>query len=81
MVTPPVVIILNEVSMRLISCTVSALALLAAFPAAVQAQAPAAAATAPATRTWSAADFFQTRSYGMASPSRAWPFRPTANPS
>ncbi|MBU4039172.1 MAG: S9 family peptidase, partial [Alphaproteobacteria bacterium] len=56
--------------MRPTVCLVSVLALMAAAPA-VLAQTPApAAAAAPAAqlRTYTAAEFFQTRSYGMSSP-------------
>ncbi|KQP44340.1 peptidase S9 [Brevundimonas sp. Leaf280] len=51
--------------MRTTACLVSVLALMAALPAAAMAQAAALAATSPATPTYTAAQFFDTVSYGL----------------
>ncbi|MFA4898793.1 MAG: S9 family peptidase [Brevundimonas sp.] len=51
--------------MRTTACLVSVLALMAAIPAAAMAQAAALAATSPATPTYTAAQFFDTVSYGL----------------
>ncbi|MDQ1193185.1 dipeptidyl aminopeptidase/acylaminoacyl peptidase [Brevundimonas vesicularis] len=51
--------------MRTTACLVSVLALMAALPAAAMAQATAPAATSPATPTYTAAQFFDTVSYGL----------------
>lgn len=51
--------------MRTTACLVSVLALMAALPAAAMAQAATTAATSPATPTYTAAQFFDTVSYGL----------------
>ena len=51
--------------MRTTACLVSVLALMAALPAAAMAQAAAPAATSPAAPTYTAAQFFDTVSYGL----------------
>jgi len=51
--------------MRTTACLVSVMALMAALPAAAMAQAAAPAATSPAAPTYTAAQFFDTVSYGL----------------